>query len=302
MRAAQYLQRVIDAPPPWALGVACLVAVALVALACGLLAAGRWRRVAGVLGITGFVLILGGLFLVNAQTTRTQESESVTAIRARYTEGSRRLARLGLVALPAVVLGVTFAVLANRRRQRRRQVPNLLKAGRLHRIQKSYDTALQEYDRALRVAPYLADAHYGRGCVYQAMGKPAEALADFDRAIECDPQHGASYLERAKLRTDGGDFEQAFSDFNQLMLIRPNDPELYLHRGICLLKKGLVPDAVSDFHRVLKLTNHTDFAEPARNYLRQYGALPGAAGPSSEGNGAPGAPFLPRLKSEDQII
>ena len=53
------------------------------------------------------------------------------------------------------------------------------------------------------------------------------------------------------------------------MTIRANDPETYLNRGICLVKKGLVSEAAADFQRVLKLTNHSDFAEPAKQYLRE---------------------------------
>ena len=56
------------------------------------------------------------------------------------------------------------------------------------------------------------------------------------------------------------------------MIIRANDPEFYLSRGICLMKKGLSSEAAADFERVLKLTNHSDFAEPAKKYLHQYEA------------------------------
>ena len=35
------------------------------------------------------------------------------------------------------------------------------------------------------------------------------------------------------------------------------------------MKKGLLREAAADFQRVLKLTNHSDFAEPAKQYLRE---------------------------------
>ena len=53
--------------------------------------------------------------------------------------------------------------------------------------------------------------------------------------------------------------------------MRPNDAECYLNRGVCLAKKGILSDAILDFQRVLKLTNHSDYAEPARYYLDQLG-------------------------------
>jgi hypothetical protein len=55
------------------------------------------------------------------------------------------------------------------------------------------------------------------------------------------------------------------------MFMRPNDAQCYLNRGVCLAKKGILTEAVFDFQRVLKLTNHSDYAEPARFYLNQLG-------------------------------
>ena len=101
------------------------------------------------------------------------------------------------------------------------------------------------------------------------MGEKALALADFERAIERDPRFAPAYLQRGKICLESGDFDSALADFGMLMTLRANDPETHLNRGICLLKKGLVREAAADFQRVLKLTNHSDFAEPAKQYLRE---------------------------------
>jgi lipoprotein NlpI len=138
--------------------------------------------------------------------------------------------------------------------------------------------------------------------VYHEIGKTAEALADLNRAIEVDPQLPSAYLERGKLRTEGGDFDGALADFGQLMLIRANDPDTYLHRGVCLVKKGLVDDAMADFYRVLKLTNHSDYAEPAKAYLRQV--LDDRAGAMAryKPNGTPVAPLPPQARAQDPVL
>jgi hypothetical protein len=86
--------------------------------------------------------------------------------------------------------------------------------------------------------------------------------------------------------------------------MRASEPDIYLNRGICLLKKGLVNDAADDFRRVLKLTNHSDFADPAKEYLRtiespDVSALPF---PSPDANGMPPSNALPEPKSKDYII
>jgi hypothetical protein len=85
------------------------------------------------------------------------------------------------------------------------------------------------------------------------------------------------------------------------MTIRSNDPDVYLHRGACLVKKGVPAEAVADFQRVLKLTNHSDYAEPAKNYLRQIEELAGGS-PQYAANGGPVSPAPTQPRSQDHAI
>ncbi len=163
---------------------------------------------------------------------------------------------------------------------------------------------MAQFNRAIQIAPHLAEAYRGRGCVYHAMGDLPHALADFDRAIQADPRLASAYLQRAKIRTETGDLDGALADFERLLNIRATDPELYLNRGICLIKKGQIHDAADDFHRVLKLTNHSDFADPAREYLKQIESPGDAAlpSPAAEANGVPPSNAVPEIESKDYVI
>ena len=84
------------------------------------------------------------------------------------------------------------------------------------------------------------------------------------------------------------------------MTIRANDPETLLNRGICLMKKGQWSDAAIDLQRVLKLTNHSDFAEPAKQYLRECESnapkpLPAAGSNGSSGSSPAKEPSAPEF-------
>jgi tetratricopeptide (TPR) repeat protein len=197
-----------------------------------------------------------------------------------------------------------FSVLLATRRRLRAQVPRHLKAGRKHFVQKEYEAALLEYNKAINFAPYSGEAFCRRGCVYRAMGRAELALADFDRAIGHDPQLTSAYLERGKTRTENGDLDGALADFQHLLLIRANDPEFYLNRGICLMKKGLSSDAAADFERVLKLTNHSDFAEPAKTYLRQVEvqANPSSSPPTANANAPAVPPYSSKPTAQDYVL
>ena len=302
MIVAQIFQRILNGPSSTALAVAAAIGVALLLVAGWTLAAGKPKGVSSAFGAVGLATVLAVLALIDAQTVQFRAGESVTVTRPKYAEGKRTLARAGLIGLPALAVVVALVAWAESQRRLRSRVPRQLKEGRRLFLNKEYDAALAEYNRTIQIAPYRGEAYYGRACVYHARGETSMARADLDHAVQCDPRLVPAYLERAKLRTESGDFEGALADFEQLMIIRGNDPELFLNRGICLLKKGQVTDAVADFHRVLKLTNHTDYADPAKQYLRQYEAPAQPAPAAADVNGAPATTVMPEPKTEDYVL
>lgn len=56
--------------------------------------------------------------------------------------------------------------------------------------QRSWNAALQAYDRALALDPLLATAWNGRGWALTDLGRLEEALAALDRALEINPLEG----------------------------------------------------------------------------------------------------------------
>jgi tetratricopeptide (TPR) repeat protein len=304
---AQLVQSLINWPAATGLVVALGISAALVLIAIFLLLIG-WRRwVASGIGCVGLATIMAVLLIVDQQTTTSRESDNVTVTRPRYRERTRTLARSAMIALPGVAVLVVVGAWASVRRRLRRSIPRLLKAGRMHLFLKEYEPALAEFGRAIRISPYLAEAYCGRGDAYQGLGDLERALADYDQAIEYDPRSTHAYIRRARIRTETGDCDGALADLNRVMEIQPSDPELYLNRGICFFKKGLMSDAAADFQRVLKLTNHSDFAEPAKDFLRQVDRhaagrpFTSPLGPPQD-NGAPDATALPDPRAKDRRI
>jgi tetratricopeptide (TPR) repeat protein len=266
------------------------VAGFLIMLAALLLSLGRLRVFARVLGILGVAAIMVAMFVIHEQTIRTKVGEYITITRSRYPQQTRFQIRVALLGLPAAAALVMIWVQSSTVRRLRATVPQHLKEGRKLLVQGDHHAALAEFNRAIAISPYLAEAHYYRGCVHEAAGQIEEALADFDQALRCDPLHAHSYLHRGRIRSDKGELDLALADFDQVMMMRPNDAECYLNRGICLARKGVVSDAILDFHRVLKLTNHSDYADPARFYLKQLGSEDSTSISLPSGNGTDRTP------------
>ncbi len=269
MNLAEVYERSINWPNHKAMTVALAVAACFV-IGGFVLSFWKPRWLGRGLGLIGLAILMALLFVVLEQTYIEKPSTVITIKRFRYLERTRLLAFVTMIALPSTAAAVMWMGYLRARYHLRRQVPRHLRAGRKHFAQRDFDSALREYNEAIRATPELGEAYCRRGLVFREMGKTAEALADLDRAIDCDPRLPSAYLERGKLRTEGGDYDGALADFGQLMLIRANDPDTYLQRGVCLVKKGLVDDAIADFYRVLKLTNHSDYAEPAKAYFARF--------------------------------
>lgn len=297
MNFADYYYRVINWPGRTELLVAFAAAFALLVVAAVMLGMGKLRPFARGLGIAGIVMITVLLWVVREQTITVRIDAHIAVTTQRYSERTRLAILAALVTLPAVASVVMSSVFVSTRRRRRALVPRRLKEGRRHHAQKKYEAALRDYNQAIQTSPHLAEAYCRRGSLFQAMGEKALALADFERAIERDPELSAAYLQRGKMCLESGDFDSALADFGKLMTLRASDPESYLNRGICLVKKGHFDEAAADFQRVLKLTNHSDFAEPAKQYLRECASSARRSLPDAGANGSPATSSSPEPRS-----
>ncbi|MFI5461146.1 MAG: tetratricopeptide repeat protein [Isosphaerales bacterium] len=299
MSLYDYYDRLINWPGRMGLIVALSATGALLVAAIVLLAFGKVRRFARALGLVGVVLLMVVLWFFHDQTITEKQGPHVTLIRYTHSRLVRLQVDAVLIGLPVAAAVVMAKVLLTTRRRLLARVPRLLKMGRRYSVQKEYAAALREYNEAIRTAPDLGEAYFRRGSLYQTMGETVMALADYDRAIERDPRLAAVYLQRGKIRTESGDFDNALADFQQFMNLKANDPDSYLQRGICLVKKGMLHEAAADFRRVLKLTNHSDFAEPAKNYLRICQGQNQPSPPPPSGNGSPRLPSPNQPKAHD---
>lgn len=302
MNISEFYYRVVDFPTWVGLERALYVAGGLVVIATFLLLAGKLRWFARALGLVALVVLFGVLYDIQGQTVKYQSFGGHYIHFPRHSPKVQIWARCGMVGVPAVAIAIMISAWGATQQTLRIHVPGQLKEGRQHFLRKEYDAALRQYNRAIQAAPDVAEAYWGRGCVHQAKGTIALALADFQKAIDSDARFGKAYLERAKTRMELGDIDGALSDFGQLTVVQANDPGLYLSRGVCFLRKGLHEDAAADFRRVLKLTNHSDFAEPAKSYLQQCEshAIPSAL-PTPNPNGWSSGTPIQKPSAPDHI-
>jgi lipoprotein NlpI len=90
---------------------------------------------------------------------------------------------------------------------------------------------LQDYERALRLAPRSATILASRARTYNSLGEHALAMRDFDQSIEIDPKQRSTFFSRGQERYLAGDYSGALSDINFSVSEAPFSPYalIWLH-------------------------------------------------------------------------
>ena len=88
--------------------------------------------------------------------------------------------------------------------------------------QGQFAEALQDFERALNLAPDTALYLNNRGAVHELLGNLEQALADCSRAIEIDPNFPYGYASRGSAYFLMGEFNKALADFDKSAELRLN--------------------------------------------------------------------------------
>jgi tetratricopeptide (TPR) repeat protein len=172
-----------------------------------------------------------------------------------------------------------------------------------------YDSAIDDYTRAIALAPNNAVAYYNRGLAYGNNGDLGMAIADLTRAIQFDPsddkfrqtlqqmqkyvaaqqaqaaqqtQADAAPPVRSFMPTDNlikegnnyfgkGDYDDAISYYTSAIEREPNYALAYNNRGRAYANKGDYANARADLEKALQLDPNNKYAQNGLNWLQQQG-------------------------------
>jgi tetratricopeptide (TPR) repeat protein len=120
--------------------------------------------------------------------------------------------------------------------------------------QKRSNEAIPLLERALQLAPNLADIYYIRGVIrFHSLNRLADAKADFDRAIVLNPLFGVAYAERATLLQKQKQFAEALADMDNAIKLDPEASMLHESRANVLIDMSRYNEAVNDLSRCLSV-------------------------------------------------
>ncbi len=208
-----------------------------------------------------------GLLTVSEHQAEVRLAEMIRARSYVHGDGAREVAQVGLLLVPALVVLVKLGRDRVEHDRRRSLLSTYLRIATNAYYKGDVDRAIAEYSIAIKVDPARIESYVRRGQARMQKGEYDRALADFDRALTIDPDLAAAHLNRGIVLAARGDHDAAIVDFERAHGLSPRDAAPLLHRGISLAKIGDPIRAADDFRRILRITNHSDFTEPARFHL-----------------------------------
>jgi tetratricopeptide (TPR) repeat protein len=116
---------------------------------------------------------------------------------------------------------------------------------RLYVMQKQYDAALTQYDAVLKADKSFAQAHVGRGDVWQVKGNDQEALAEYQKAVGVNPQLAEAYERIGMLHQKHKRWAEAERAYLAALEIKPKSALSYNNLAwVMLEQKGREEKAV----------------------------------------------------------
>jgi tetratricopeptide (TPR) repeat protein len=116
--------------------------------------------------------------------------------------------------------------------------------------------ALEDYDKAIQLAPQKADLYYNRGVYYAAQGDAASALKDYDAALRIDPALVPALQKRAAIYRSQSKFDDAYADCSQGIRLQPKTATLWSERGLIDFFRRDYPGAVKDEDEAIRLDSN----------------------------------------------
>jgi lipoprotein NlpI len=144
----------------------------------------------------------------------------------------------------------------------------LLIRGVAYRNKGNYDQAIQDFDKAIRLKPDIAEAFNNRGVTYDYKGDYELAIQDYNHVIKLRPDYAPAFNNRGLVYHEKGEYDRAIQDFDQAIRLKPGYAEAFESRGSAYLARGDYDRAIQDYGQAITLEpNYAgDFSDRAFAY------------------------------------
>lgn len=118
---------------------------------------------------------------------------------------------------------------------------------------KTYDTAIEDFTKAIALQPDYFRAYLNRGVSWSAKQQPGKAIPDLTKAIELRPGHALPYQYLGAAWRDKKEYDTAIGYFDKAIELSPGNAELYLLRGSVWSEKKEYENAIEDYNKAIAM-------------------------------------------------
>lgn len=136
--------------------------------------------------------------------------------------------------------------------------------------QKEPVRALEDFDKAVSLAPDMAEAYLGRGEARLEIGQPARALPDLNRAIELVPDLLYARTARAQAYEDMGDVQRSEDEYRKVLDMTPTFTPALLGLGYIQLDRKDREGALQNFDAAFLHASSPDLVRESRRALSYF--------------------------------
>jgi tetratricopeptide (TPR) repeat protein len=129
--------------------------------------------------------------------------------------------------------------------------------------------AIINWSLTISINPEDPNTYYSRAVVKDALFTWKAALNDYDKALELAPGFIGALINRGNLKLENGDNEGALDDYNRVLTLEQNDREIttsiYFNRGNAKYLLDNKTGACEDWTRAMELG-----ADYAKERIEEY--------------------------------
>ncbi|MFH0864584.1 MAG: tetratricopeptide repeat protein [Bacteroidota bacterium] len=117
----------------------------------------------------------------------------------------------------------------------------------------NFKEAETEYDKAIAIYPYIAEAFYQKGYIRLQEGKNNEAIVQFDKALKIDSTYYLAYALKGSAYFLLNKFEEAVKNYTKSIKFSPTYSYAYISRGNAYYNLSKTTDACADWKKAKEL-------------------------------------------------
>jgi tetratricopeptide (TPR) repeat protein len=125
--------------------------------------------------------------------------------------------------------------------------------GNVHLATGKFESALQDYNRALQMDPQNATYCAYAGKALSKLNRHAEAVQLYRQAIQMQPDLWEAHFALGDELAAASRFSEAGNEYEQVIRLQPSIAMAHLDRGVILTRLGQLDEALREFQETLRL-------------------------------------------------